>query len=398
MFSQKSKSDKTHLSAISAAEAGKSLIVQRQLTVGSVNDPLEHEADAIADEVIRMPEQNFVQRKCADCESEEKEKLHRKPLSENITPFIQTKSESNAVVNNSVVDSIQSSKGLGFSLDGNTKSFMSNRFNNDFSNVKIHADRESVQLSKNLNAKAFTVGNDIYFNEGQYQPGSTDGRHLLAHELTHVIQQGKGSQKIQKAAVVCDEYAQQQAGTYTPGPGITISWNGNAVSISANLELYGSAANATVAGQIKNSIENYWRGNFSNGYGVSASVNVSVRAAGASADSGRTQINCLPSSGVSNVMPSYWIAGSDMMTYYVGSANPSWTPAHEFGHLLGLGDRYAENWVAQIFGSQRASAPDAGWSGNIMAEVGGVVQERNIQELLYRYATYCSRSHLESPL
>ncbi|NTW69466.1 MAG: DUF4157 domain-containing protein [Chlorobiaceae bacterium] len=66
---------------------------------------------------------------------------------------------------------------------------MENRFGSQFSDVRIHADHDSAQLSHSLNAQAFTVGKDIYFNEGKYAPDSESGRHLLAHELTHTLQQ-----------------------------------------------------------------------------------------------------------------------------------------------------------------------------------------------------------------
>lgn len=201
-------------------------ILQPKLTVGAPDDPFEKEADSVADKVMRMPEQsfiqrkcaacedeervqrkpeeaghvrlkrnlskNFIQRKCAECEKEEKEKIHRKPLSESIASFIQAKSESGVSVNSSAAKSIESSKGSGSSLDGSTHSFMSGRFGSDFSNVKIHTDNEAIQLSRDLNAKAFTTGNDVYFNDGQYQPNSTNGKQLLAHELTHVVQQSNG--------------------------------------------------------------------------------------------------------------------------------------------------------------------------------------------------------------
>lgn len=162
--------------------------IQRKLTVGAPEDPYEREADAVADSVMRMPEQNFVQRKCNHCEEEEK--VQRKPLSASITPFIQTKSENAAAVSEGVAGSIHSSRGGGSLLDGGTQSFMSSRMGSDFSNVTIHNDDQSAQLSQNLSAKAFTVGNDIYFNQGQYQPQSSEGKRLLAHELTHTIQQG----------------------------------------------------------------------------------------------------------------------------------------------------------------------------------------------------------------
>ncbi len=138
----------------------------------------------MADKVMRIPEQNFIQRKCAHCEEEEK--AQRKPLAS----FIQKKSEAN---NNKASDAIssqiQSTKGGGNSMPKSTKSFMESRFGANFSNVNIHTGNYVSQVSSQLNAQAFTVGNNIYFNEGRYQPESSDGKHLLAHELTHVMQQ-----------------------------------------------------------------------------------------------------------------------------------------------------------------------------------------------------------------
>src|SRR5690606_10069691 len=57
-------------------------------------------------------------------------------------------------------------------------------------NVNIHTDSQAVEMNKSLGAQAFTYGNDIYFNQGKYNPDSASGKHLLAHELTHTIQQG----------------------------------------------------------------------------------------------------------------------------------------------------------------------------------------------------------------
>ncbi len=187
MFSVKATAKEAGPKAAPAAGSGKGVSMQRQLTVGKENDPLEHEADAVANKVMRMPEQNFVQRKCAACEGEEK--LQRKPLSETVTPFIQAKSDNTPIVNNQTAQSIAYSKGSGSAMDSHTNSFMSSRFGKDFSDVKIHTGGEAVQLSRDVNAKAFTTGKDIYFNEGQYQPNTDRGKNLLAHELTHTIQQ-----------------------------------------------------------------------------------------------------------------------------------------------------------------------------------------------------------------
>src|SRR5664279_875344 len=100
------------------------------------------------------------------------------------------KSSGALIVSNKISRQIDSSRGHGKTMDSNTKSFMESRFGTVFDKVKIHNNRESAQLSRNLQAKAFATGNDIYFNDGQYQPESTEGRRLLAHELAHINQKG----------------------------------------------------------------------------------------------------------------------------------------------------------------------------------------------------------------
>ena len=180
--------------------------VQPKLSVGQPDDHYEKEADAVADKVISTPE-NFVQRKCAHCEEEEKKQVQRKPISQNISTNIQAKGEAGISVSNSVSNKINSSQGSGSSMDRNTQSFMSSRFGNDFSNVKIHTDGDAIQMNRELNAKAFTVGNDVYFNEGEYQPASESGKHLLAHELVHTIQQkdSKTLSTIQRVILTYDD-------------------------------------------------------------------------------------------------------------------------------------------------------------------------------------------------
>jgi hypothetical protein len=68
---------------------------------------------------------------------------------------------------------------------------MESRFGADFSNVRVHTDSDTAQMAKDLNAAAFTHGRDIYFAEGKYNPSMNSGQKLLAHELTHVLQQNK---------------------------------------------------------------------------------------------------------------------------------------------------------------------------------------------------------------
>ena len=164
--------------------------IQAKLTVGQEDDPLEHEADAMADTVMRMPVNSFIQRKCAGCGEEEK--VQKKAVN-GITAVSQSQSDKGATVNPSTAEAIKSSAGSGNRMDAETNSFMSNRFGSNFSEIKIHTDSESINLNRDLNARAFTVGRDIYFNEGEYQPASAQGKKLLAHELTHTIQQGRGA-------------------------------------------------------------------------------------------------------------------------------------------------------------------------------------------------------------
>ncbi len=188
-------------------KAVQNLPVQRKLSIGTVNDPLEQEADAMADTVMRMPSSPFsagrraadeaIQRKCSHCEEEDQ--VQRKPLASSITPFIQTKGGGGGTASDTVTQQISATRGSGSSMDRPTQSFMESRFGADFSNVKIHTGTDAVQMSRELNAQAFTVGNDIYFNSGKYNPSSDSGKHLLAHELTHTVQQGGAvARKIQK--------------------------------------------------------------------------------------------------------------------------------------------------------------------------------------------------------
>jgi hypothetical protein len=184
--------------------------IQKKLSVGSANDSYEVEADQVADKVMKMSESSpqvtqsgALLQKCS-CDKEEK--LQMKPLAETITPLIQRSSKESTTesqVPNHIENQISSSKGNGSSMDNGTKNFMENRFGTDFSNVKIHTGNEAVQMNRELNAQAFAVGNNIYFNEGKYSPNSDRGKHLLAHELTHTIQQGS---KIQSKSNTIQRY------------------------------------------------------------------------------------------------------------------------------------------------------------------------------------------------
>ncbi len=192
-----------------APTAAANTVVQCTLTVGAANDPLEQEADAVADRVMRMPVSSSrsintgdvpsIRRKCAHCEEEQ---AQRKPLAADIQ---RKGSEGGMIAPDAVTNQINRTRGSGSNMDTSTQSFMESRFGTDFSGVNIHTGDTAVQMSRDLNARAFTVGNDIYFNQGEYNPGSDSGRHLLAHELTHTVQQGSAQSKIQRMIKVHDK-------------------------------------------------------------------------------------------------------------------------------------------------------------------------------------------------
>jgi hypothetical protein len=91
-----------------------------------------------------------------------------------------------------VESSIESKLGGGQSLDQGVRAKMEPTFGVDFSGVRVHTDAQADTLNRALSARAFTTGHDIFFRRGEYNPSSSSGRELLAHELTHVVQQGAG--------------------------------------------------------------------------------------------------------------------------------------------------------------------------------------------------------------
>lgn len=163
-------------------QSSRQTIIQPKLEVNQLDDQYENEAGSVADKIMLMPDVSA------------KEKVQTKPIAENISPLIQTSISgvSEELMSNSNLENqINNSKNNGNPLPENTRTFMESRFGANFSNVKIHTDSNAVQMNRELNAHAFTYGSDIYFNRGKFNPENSSGKHLLAHELTHVIQQKK---------------------------------------------------------------------------------------------------------------------------------------------------------------------------------------------------------------
>jgi outer membrane protein OmpA-like peptidoglycan-associated protein len=185
--------------------------IQSKLTIGKPNDPYEQQADAVADQVVaKINAPTFsVQAKCDHCEQEEKlqkkengiEQTQTKPIfdsaSEPPPDDVQCKTKGNTegVAISNLSSRLSASKGGGSPLPENTRTSMESAMGADFSNVRVHTGSNAIQMSKDLNAQAFTHGSDVYFNSGKYNPSSTEEDRLLAHELTHVVQQSSAQPK-----------------------------------------------------------------------------------------------------------------------------------------------------------------------------------------------------------
>lgn len=112
---------------------------------------------------------------------------------------IQKSSKSKTSVATHFESTLKSTKGSGNFLKGKARAEMEQGFGVDLSNVKIHTNSSSTQMNNELGAHAFTNGNDIFFNSRKFNPTSKEGKHLLAHELTHALQQnGPGIKKSNK--------------------------------------------------------------------------------------------------------------------------------------------------------------------------------------------------------
>ncbi len=153
-------------------------VIQPKLTVSEPDDPFEVEAERTADMVMKMPAPATPPPPPDD-----------KNKNKGVAQRVAQEGGGNGVAPK-VEERVHSLKGRGKPLPEEERKFFEGRMGADFSKVRVHTDGTAVQTSRDLGARAFAVGTDIAFGAGEYQPGTTAGRHLMAHELTHVIQQG----------------------------------------------------------------------------------------------------------------------------------------------------------------------------------------------------------------
>ena len=175
--------------------------VQPKLTIGAPNDVYEQEAERVADAVLRMPEPRHdqtaplrnsppaIQRLCTECEDD----LQRQSIAEG-EELIQTKASGRDVPEPTAHTErgIAALNGGGAPLPGGLRAYFEGRLGYDFAAVRLHTGGNAARTAQALNARAYTMGSDLVFAEGQYSPGTREGKRLIAHELAHVIQQTGG--------------------------------------------------------------------------------------------------------------------------------------------------------------------------------------------------------------
>lgn len=169
--------------------------VQAKLTVGPVDDPLEREADRVAEAVVSgRAAPGTVQRKCAECEEEEQRALRKEvgpgPVGSSSPSSMAGGTPSSAA---GPATAAVPSLGHGSPLPADVRATLEPRFGRSFADVRVHTDASAAASTTALDARAYTLGRDIAFAPGEYRPYDRDGQRLLAHELAHVVQQGAGA-------------------------------------------------------------------------------------------------------------------------------------------------------------------------------------------------------------
>lgn len=200
-------------------------IIQAKLKIGQPNDKYEQEADRVANAVMANsnhpvdPISQRVQSKIYRAELRSEDMVDSMPsfggefgdksLETSQTEEVQrSESGETGTISPSFEQSLQqATHGGGKDLPSSIQNLMENRFGYNFSSVRIHNDARAHTLAQQVNARAFTLDQDIFFARSQYQPDSHEGQHLLAHELTHVVQQSEGrlSRQIQRQTS-CNSY------------------------------------------------------------------------------------------------------------------------------------------------------------------------------------------------
>jgi hypothetical protein len=166
--------------------------IQAKLAISQPGDSDEQEADRVAQQVMSMPAPSsaVIDMSSVQRQPLEKDEVQTKPLTGTITPLAQC-APSNSLGWNAPRAEFEArlSASGGSPLPAATRAFMESRFGANFSQVRVHTDGRAAESANSIGAKAFTYGRDVVFGAGEYAPESGEGKKLLAHELTHVVQQ-----------------------------------------------------------------------------------------------------------------------------------------------------------------------------------------------------------------
>ncbi|WP_430412277.1 phage tail tip lysozyme [Kordia sp.] len=180
-------------------ESKEASFIQAKLAIGQSNDRYEKEADAMGEKIVNKSKKDAIQNVISTNQIKPNLQRKKEEEKEEISQVqLKPSSNGNATPSASFESTLQTTKGSGSSLSNPLKTEMEAGFGRNFNTVKIHTDAKAIQMSRDIGAKAFTNGNNIYFNNNTYNPTSTSGKRLLAHELTHVVQQKSSETTIQK--------------------------------------------------------------------------------------------------------------------------------------------------------------------------------------------------------
>lgn len=163
--------------------------IQAKLTIGQPNDKYEQEADRLASQVIQHINASASTK---STEAQEEKEIQAKP---EITSLQSQEAIAKGESSTGLASAINIARRNGQPLDAGLQQSMGQTMGVDFSGVRVHTDAQSDRLNQSIQAKAFTTGQDIFFRQGAYDPGSRGGQELIAHELTHVVQQTEGTQQ-----------------------------------------------------------------------------------------------------------------------------------------------------------------------------------------------------------
>jgi hypothetical protein len=168
-------------------------------------------------------------------------------------------------------------------------------------------------------------------------------------------------------------------GYFSPAPGLFVDRTEKTTKISGKMELFGPEATAARAGSVRYSINKTWTATFPEGYSIACNISVIYRAP-ETEEGDFAQIEAIKISG-----PSHVNAWDRSMTLNANESEAfTWTAAHEFGHVIGLGDRYSEGIMSKLrgtFGGTRSTTVDPRYQANLMAIHGGTLEAQNLKDL-----------------